>query len=654
MTGFTERETAPARPPQGVPPRPPHPLFAPCRSTNLSNVRKTPPAPAEDAELKASIKAVGLKQNLVVHPASPARNGAFAVVAGGRRLRVLQDLAAEGFFAADFKVPCLVEQTDQAVETSLMENTARAAMHPADEFAAIAALIDAGASPDAVALRFGVSERHVRQRLRLGRLAPELLDAFRAGAINLDVATAFTLGADHAAQLAVWRQVKGRSYIQPYSVRHLLTETAMPLDSELGLFVGGDAYKAAGGHITHDLFSDDDEGFLDDPALVRQLAIVKLEVKAAELRPHWAWTKAVLDPEYGFLAKYARLRPQPGPIPAELSAEIERIEHRLGELDGVDEDAWTDELAAEAAQHEERRIEIDAIIEGLAVYSDEDRARAGCIVTVGDGGGFCLHLELVERAAMLDSGEALEAADYDSPDEAFEPSSADDDEDEDGFQPSRSGEQTLRKECGFSQSLIDDLKAHRLQITRAHLAADFPVAFDLALYTLCVDLFDRRHRSLPLDLRAVEASPRSTLNDLSGTPADRLIETHGCALDLDWLELQPGQRFEALSALSAGAKQRLFAWCIASCLKPQLAFENLADPAIECAGRRLAIPFADHWRPTAANYWSRVKKAHGLGIGAAVLGLRWERDHADDKKSRARGGARGRVRSRQKHRRDRV
>ena len=53
---------------------------------------------------------------------------------------------------------------------------------------------------------------------------------------------------------------------------------------------------------------------------------------------------------------------------------------------------------------------------------------------------------------------------------------------------------------------------------------------------------------------------------------------------------------------------------------------------IECACRRLAIPFADYWRPTAANYWGRVKKAHGLAIGMAVLGPRWERDHADDKK----------------------
>jgi len=84
--------------------------------------------------------------------------------------------------------------------------------------------------------------------------------------------------------------------------------------------------------------------------------------------------------------------------------------------------------------------------------------------------------------------------------------------------------------------------------------------------------------------------------------------------------------------LRPSAKQKLFAWCIASCLKPQLAVEDRANPVLEAAGSRLAIPFADCWRPTAANYWGRVKKAHGLAIGAEIFGDRWARDHADDKK----------------------
>ena len=52
-------------------------------------------------------------------------------------------------------------------------------------------------------------------------------------------------------------------------------------------------------------------------------------------------------------------------------------------------------------------------------------------------------------------------------------------------------------------------------------------------------------------------------------------------LDLDWLSLPPAQGFAALSALRFEAKQRLFAWCIAACLKPQLAIEDRADPVIK-------------------------------------------------------------------------
>ena len=231
-----------------------------------ADVRKTPATAAEDAALEASIRAEGILQNLVVHAltvdSKTDGKGAYEVDAGGRRLKVLQKLAAEGVLDEDHPVPCLVKKPAAAIEISLMENTVRAAMHPADEFVAMAALIDAGEAIEEVARRFGVSERHVRQRLRLGKLAPELLDAFRAGKISLEVVTAFTLGADHAAQLAVWRQVKQQSYIQAYSVRRLLTESAVPLDSNLGLFVGVGAFEAAGGKITRDLFSGDEEGFL--------------------------------------------------------------------------------------------------------------------------------------------------------------------------------------------------------------------------------------------------------------------------------------------------------------------------------------------------------------------------------------------------------
>ena len=290
---------------------------------------------------------------------------------------------------ADCEVPCKVEQPDDAIETSLMENTVRAAMHPADEFVAMAALIDGGATIEAVAARFGVSERHVRQRLqarqaraRIARRVPRRQDQPRGRSPPLRSAPIMP------AQLAVWGQLKDQPYISPQQVRRLLTGSAVPLDSDLGLFVGVEAYEAAGGRITRDLFSGDDEGFLDDAALVRRLAIEKLEAKAAELRTEWAWAKAVLDPEYGFLAQYRRIEPQPAEYPPEIAAEIERIEARLGELGESTDEEFTDELMIEAAQLEERRNEIIETIEAEAVYSEADRTRAGFIVTIGDDGEF--------------------------------------------------------------------------------------------------------------------------------------------------------------------------------------------------------------------------------------------------------------------------
>jgi ParB family chromosome partitioning protein len=326
----------------------------------------------------------------------------------------------------------------------------------------------------------------------------------------------------------------------------------------------------------------------------------------------------------------------PGPLLSpEIAAEIESIEQRLGELEETAEDEWTEELLQEAAQLEERRDQLGETAESLAVYAEKDRARAGCIVTIGDDGDFHLYEGLVERSASR--GEAAAHAGGTGEDDGDEtPASAPSEDEDDDPSPrpsSASAEQAVRKECGFSQMLVDDLKAHRLQITRAHLAGDFGVAFDLALYSLCVDLFERfGYRSHPLDLRAIESELHSSLNDLSGTPADRLLKARRQALNLDWLKLPPDEGFAALAAPPTGAKQRLFAWCIASCLKPQLAIEDRPDSVIECAGRRLAIPFADFWRPTAANYWGRVKKAHGLAIAKAILGPRWARDHADAKK----------------------
>jgi ParB family chromosome partitioning protein len=92
----------------------------------MGNVRKTAGADTALAELAASIASHGLLQSLVVRK---AKRGAYAVVAGGRRLAALQLLAEHGKIADDKLIECNVIADDaDATEISLVENTVREQM----------------------------------------------------------------------------------------------------------------------------------------------------------------------------------------------------------------------------------------------------------------------------------------------------------------------------------------------------------------------------------------------------------------------------------------------------------------------------------------------------------------------------------------------
>ena len=98
------------------------------------NVRKTPADASAFAELKASIAAHGLLENLLVRAIGPDADpgsspgqtpaGRYAVIVGGRRLAAMQALAAEAALDEDHPVPCrLLSGIAAADEVSLAENT---------------------------------------------------------------------------------------------------------------------------------------------------------------------------------------------------------------------------------------------------------------------------------------------------------------------------------------------------------------------------------------------------------------------------------------------------------------------------------------------------------------------------------------------------
>lgn len=271
------------------------------------NVRKTD-ADEDIAGLAESIRSKGLLQNLVVSPASspgPAK-GRYEVDAGGRRLRALQLLAEQKHLPRNWPVPVHVIAVDAATEASLAENLQKIAMNPADEVEAFATIV-AGYEANGMASRaeriancarrFGVTERHVAQRLALADLAPEILDAMRAGTIGIAAARAYAGHPDRAEQLKIFRKEEKQGW-RPHDVQRIrdaIAGRAYPADHPLARYVGLIAYRAAGGRIEADLFFEEGERELwIDRALVEKLAQEKAEGEAQELAQAEGWLDAAV------------------------------------------------------------------------------------------------------------------------------------------------------------------------------------------------------------------------------------------------------------------------------------------------------------------------------------------------------------------------
>ena len=616
-----------------------------CLALAPENVRKTPPDPRADAELKASIAALGLLENLVVRADEPAEDGTerYAVVAGGRRLKAMQALVEDKVLDPDHPVPCQVRSGDiEPGELSLAENVVRTAMHPADQVTAFAELVAAGQSVATVAARFGASERLVEQRLRLGNAAPELLDAYRADEIDLEVLKAFAVTTDRERQLAVWEQVSAQSYRpSAWQVKRVLTEERVPGAAAIARFVGVEAYEAAGGAVMRDLFArhDDSGVWFEDPVLLEKLATAKLQAAADELATRWKWATAMIEVEWRDTASYGRIEPQPAERTQEEVAEIDRLVNRQNELAELDDVQWTGELLAEAESIETRLDEIEAGIEARAVFQREDLAMAGCIITVGHDGAMQVIQGLVKPEDMPkpeESDDAVAGTGHD-PEAVTHRVTVPGSAVSTPMAPPPDREAEARKEAGVGIGLADDLRHVRTALVKAYLAGDFAAAFDLLLFQMGRSVFTFGYKADALDITVRETAdrPNMRMNDedfAAWSPGEAML-TDRSGLSLDWLEIEDdGESFAALRALPVADKKALFAACVARTVKPQLAFEPQARPELEATVARLDIDIAKHVRPTAAMLWSRLTKARILDIARTVFGISWASARSKTKK----------------------
>ena len=594
------------------------------------NVRKVATSDADDAELLASIRENGIKQNLIVHALFDAK---FAVDAGGRRLKALKQLASDGIIPNDHPVSCLVEDEQNATVTSATENLQRAAMHPADQFEAFAQMIAEGRKEDDIALKFGVSVDLVRRRLKLARIAPELIEQFRAGELTLECVMAFTLTDDHDRQLTVWNAVKDSYHIHPQSIKRQLTETAHSASSSIGRFVGIEAYEAAGGVLLRDLFDDNAAAHMENPELLERLAVEKLQDAAKAYETGWKWVEVHLSVDYGAFRSFGRVYPQDIEPDADLLAEENALMAREEELAATNDGAdWTDAEADEYYAIEPRLREIEALQKARQPYAAADQAIAGCVVTIGHDGALRVEKGLVRPEDIpVAAVQTEDPADGDAEIAVTRPnvtpptSSAP--------VPVSDPTTTLRKADGISASLADDLRASRQHILRAHLAADYDVAFDAMLYALCEQALSRSYgtEALNISVSPFLAQNRETLH--ADTVAQKMLDALEQDLAVEWMALEKPDDFRAMSALSLPQKQALFSWAVGLAIKPQLLSDNHPTPIIEEIGARLDVDVAACWRPTASTYWGRVNKGHAVSMARKLVG-----DDFAEERSRERKG----------------
>lgn len=452
------------------------------------NVRRTGAEVGLD-ELAASIAAHGLLQNLTVRTVPDGDGnptGQHMVVAGGRRWHALRRLVKGGRLAGTTPIPCAVTGDHSDTEIGLAENL-HLPMHPHDQYLAFARLADEGQPSTDIAARFGVGPRVVEQRLRLGRVAPALLALYRDGAMTLDALMAFTVTEDHARQQQAWAELPAWNRSAEL-IRRRLTAAHVPASDRLARCVGIEAYEAAGGAVLRDLF-DDARCWLTDPALLDRLATAEVESHAERLRAEgWRWVRHGLDrPE---VAIAGRLYPrQRDPSPEE-RAEIDRIgtqkaeiEARLEQsdnLDGIEDEALIRESAALDAR-------LTTIGDAVLAYSNEDKARSGCLVWIDFQGGIGVQQGLMTEEQLP----------------SVRPIAGDDERPAEG-QPRLQGPADDRtavdaaengvKPKPLSPVLVEELTAHRTAGLKLALAGDPEIALAALIHGLAGQ-YSRPHRA---------------------------------------------------------------------------------------------------------------------------------------------------------------
>ncbi|MBL9049805.1 MAG: ParB N-terminal domain-containing protein [Tabrizicola sp.] len=609
-----------------------------------SNVRRIK-AGVSVEELAEDIARRGLLQSLNVRPVLDAdgfETGMFEIPAGGRRFQALSLLVKQKRLAKTAPIPCIVRDAASEIlaeDDSLAENMQRVALHPLDQFRAFQALREKGQGEEAIAAAFFVTPQIVKQRLKLASVAPALLDVYAEDGMTLEQLMAFTVNPDHARQVQVWDAVKNSWNKEPYAIRRMLTETAVRASDRRAVFVGVDAYEAAGGVVLRDLFQGDDGGWLEDPALLDRLVAEKLQAEAEALSSEgWKWIEVATDLPYGYSHGLRRLAGDPAPMTDEESATHAALlgEYRALEDEYSGQDDCPEEIDARLGQLE---MAMEAVEQRPLIYDPAEVARAGVFVTLDRDGSLAVYRGYVrpedeprEETAVQDGdGADVTGQGGDVGVSSWKPSGT-----SVGGTVITSGGQPIGADLSeeeddgalkpLPERLVMELTAHRTLALREAIGRSPDVALTLLLLKLVKDTFRTSSASgscLEASVRHVYMSAQAP--DLKDSVVAKLVDERHAAWEVDLPLGDDAALWDYLTVLDQGSRLALLAHCLSFGINALHEKVNLYGAGISASGLTRRMAHADlvaravdldmveaGWEPTVDGYLNRVPKARIL------------------------------------------
>ncbi len=584
------------------------------------NVRKTK-AGVSIEELADDIARRGLLTSINVRAeldAEGKETGIYRIPAGGRRYRALKLLVDRKQLTKTTGVPCIVSEGETLeAEDSLAENVKRADLHPLDEFRAMMVLREQGLDEEEIAARFHISVATVKQRLRLASVSPRLLELYGDDQMKLGQVMAFSITKDHARQEQVWETISRTQSTDPYYIRRLLTETAIRASDRRAVYVGIEAYEAAGGIVMRDLFEQDNGGWLQDPALLEQLVLEKLTADAEALKTEegWKWVDSAIDFHFGHASGLRRFYGKQAEFTEE---ELARHDSLQAEFDKLSEEY---EAADDYSEETEARLDdldaqLTALNERPFVLDPEDVARGGAFISLAGNGELKIERGFVrpedEPVIEAEEGDAIHP-DGDGGDEAIasgeggvtlngKPVGVEEPDEDDG------------KIRPLSERLIEDLTAARTLALRNALANEPMTAFIAVLHLLVLKTFYHYGTASCLEI-TVQHTVSTKTQGLADTVWAKEIEQR----QENWGQDLPGEAdavWAYLIALDQDSRLALFAHCASMSLNATIQQWNRRtrenQHAMQLAQTIGFGMVGAGWTPTVDNYLGRVTKAHIL------------------------------------------